>query len=109
WTYFSVRDDQDNGTVIDFLLHRTPRGSLGEVRKELRAFLGTPAPERDEWKAFSRPAPAPNPLLAELAFTGARTAETSPYLESRGLHRETLASPRFAGTWRIGARNNVLF
>jgi hypothetical protein len=28
WTYFSVRDDRDNGTVIDFVFHRMPRGSL---------------------------------------------------------------------------------
>jgi hypothetical protein len=109
WTYFSVRDDRDNGTVIDFVLRRMPHGSLGEVRKELRAFLGSPAPERDEWKAVSHPARAPNPRVSELAFTAARLAETSPYLESRGLRQDTLCSPRFAGTWRIGTRNNVLF
>jgi hypothetical protein len=109
WTYFSVRDDRDNGTVIDFVLHRTPSGSLGHVRKELRAFLGSPAPDKGEWKAFSRPAPVPNPRAAALVFTISRVGETSPYLESRGLRRATLSSPRFAGTWRIGTRNNILF
>jgi hypothetical protein len=109
WTYFSVRDDRDNGTVIDFVLRRTPRATLGEVRKELRNFLRSPAPQPDEWKAFSRPAPPRNPRDVELALASAGSAETSAYLESRGLARETLSSARFAGTWRIGTRNNVLF
>src|SRR5512138_1873983 len=38
WTYFSVRDDGDNGSVIDFLQRRGSAG-LGAVRKELRAWL----------------------------------------------------------------------
>jgi hypothetical protein len=109
WTYFSVRDDRDNGTVIDFMLHRARTPSLGDVRKELRDWLGTAPPDRGEWATLSRPAPAPNPHRAEDAFTAARVADTCSYLESRGLRRETLCSPRFAGTWRIGTRNNVLF
>ena len=33
--YFSVRDDNDNGTIIDFVKRR--KGfSLGQIRKELR-------------------------------------------------------------------------
>ena len=35
WIFFSVRDGQDNGTIIDFVQRRAG-GSLGEVRKELR-------------------------------------------------------------------------
>ena len=35
WTYFSVRDDRDSGSAIDFLQHRRPLG-LGEIRAELR-------------------------------------------------------------------------
>ena len=38
WTYFSVRDDRDNGTVVDFLQRRHAR-RLGAVRVELRAWL----------------------------------------------------------------------
>ena len=34
-----VRDERDNGSVIDFVQHRDG-GNLGDVRKELRAFLG---------------------------------------------------------------------
>lgn len=38
WTYFSVRSDADNGTVVDFLQRRGAR-SLGAVRAQLRAWL----------------------------------------------------------------------
>jgi hypothetical protein len=38
WTYVSVRDDRDNGTVIDFVQRRHAR-SLGAVRQQLRAWL----------------------------------------------------------------------
>jgi hypothetical protein len=39
----------------------------------------------------------------------ARPAETCVYLESRGLGSQILSAPRFAGTWRLDHRGNVLF
>ena len=45
WVYFSVRDDRDNGTIVDFILRRENK-SLGEVRDDLRQWLGMPRPER---------------------------------------------------------------
>jgi hypothetical protein len=39
WSYFSVNDDQDNGTIIDFITHRR-RLNLGAIRKELRPWAG---------------------------------------------------------------------
>jgi len=39
WVYFSVRDDTDNGSIIDFIQHRR-RCSIGEVRRELRPWIG---------------------------------------------------------------------
>src|SRR5262245_58409548 len=41
YVYFSVRDDGDNGTIIDLVQHRL-KLSLGTVRKELRPWLGQP-------------------------------------------------------------------
>src|SRR5258708_1470347 len=40
--YFSVRDERDNGTIIDFARNRKGL-SLGAVRKELRQWSGRPA------------------------------------------------------------------
>src|ERR1700722_6353102 len=42
YVYFSVRDDGDHGTIIDFAKRRL-RCSLGAVRKELRPFIGMPS------------------------------------------------------------------
>ena len=39
YVYFSVRQDDDNGIIIDFVQNRQ-RVSLGAVRKELRPWIG---------------------------------------------------------------------
>jgi hypothetical protein len=108
WIYFSVRDDRDNGTIIDFVQNRGG-GSLGEVRKTLRA-----------WSGASRPAPA-LPFVRDLlpvsgdragvlaAWEKARECLALPYLTSRGLGPDVLALPRFAGRVRVDQRNNALF
>jgi len=38
YVYFSMHDDRDNGTIIDFIQNRTGK-NLGQVRKELRTYL----------------------------------------------------------------------
>jgi len=35
WVYFSVRDESDHGTIVDFVQHRTGE-SLGHVKKAIR-------------------------------------------------------------------------
>src|SRR5205807_5248355 len=42
YVFFSVRDDHDNGTLIDFL-QRRQNLSLGTVRQILRPWIGRPA------------------------------------------------------------------
>lgn len=109
WTYFSVRDDSDNGTVIDFLRRR--RGlTLGGVRKELRS-----------WLRLDRPAvPLPlfrrdvEPNVHDLSsvisrFNAAREDRAARYLISRGLASATLGDDRFRGTFRVEERGNILF
>jgi hypothetical protein len=47
YVYFSVRDDRDNGSIIDFVQNRQ-KLSIGAVRKELRPWIGQapmPVPE----------------------------------------------------------------
>ena len=45
WIYFSVRNNQDNGSIVDFIQNRQ-HASLGDVRKILRSWLdgGTSRP-----------------------------------------------------------------
>jgi hypothetical protein len=106
YLYFSVHNDDDNGTIIDFTQNRL-RMSLGAVRKELRPWLG-----RDV-------APAPFPELprtnkdrirVETEYARMEDAKRHPYLESeRGIPARLLEDPRFAGRIRIDARNNAVF
>ena len=108
WTYFSVRDDRDHGTIVDFVQRRGRHLSLGSVREELRGWLGMARPVPDALETPRRSPPAQPRPVAEV-FEAARLASTCDYLAARGLRPETLSDPRFAGTWRLDGRGNVLF
>jgi hypothetical protein len=43
WIFFSVRDDADHGSIIDFV-QRREGGTLGDVRKTLRQWSGGSPP-----------------------------------------------------------------
>jgi hypothetical protein len=105
-----VRDDTDNGSIIDFIQHRR-RCSIGEVRQELRPWVGG---------SFVRPVPklyVPEVIAvsrdrAEVirALAGMRHLITYRYLEEeRGIPRSLLEHPRFAGRVLVDARSNVVF
>jgi Toprim-like/Protein of unknown function (DUF3991) len=108
YVYFSVRDDRDNGTIIDFVQFRQGI-SLGSVRKELRPWIGQP--------------PVPVPVFTELRkvekdrvkvaveWEKMRDAtEGHPYLERRrALPASLVADERFAGRIRIDDYGNAVF
>lgn len=114
WIYFSVRTNQDCGSIIDFVQRRHPL-SLGEVRKELRPWLNAPT------NAERTPAAVPSvPLLEPVArdllrvrakFEGMQPiAGHHPYLEAeRRIPPKVLADPRFAGRIRSDERGNAIF
>jgi hypothetical protein len=108
WTYFSVRDDRDHGTIVDFVRARSHHGSLGDVREELRQWLGTARPTLDYGRPYV-PAPPRDPRAVAETFAAASGADNSPYLNTRGIRPETLRHPRFAGTWGLGRHGNTLF
>jgi hypothetical protein len=108
WTYFSVRDDRDHGTIIDFVSARGRHDSLGHVCEELRHWLGIARPRVDYGEPFV-PAPSADRRPPAETFAAARGADNSPYLNTRGIRPETLRDPRFAGTWKLDRRNNTLF
>lgn len=108
YVYFSVRDDRDNGSIIDFVQFRQGL-SLGAVRKELRPWIGQP------------PVPVPSfPVLhktekdrmkVEAAYAKMRDAtDGHPYLERRrALPASLIADERFAGRIRIDDKGNAVF
>jgi hypothetical protein len=108
WTYFSVRDERDHGTIVDFERARGRHGSLGHVRQELRQWLGTARPDFDFGLPTARALP-PDRNAVTQAFEAAKGADNSPYLNARGIRPETLRDSRFSGTWGMDRRGNTLF
>lgn len=111
WTYFSVRDDHDNGSIIDFVQKRGG-GSLGAVRKELRSFMnGSPALP-DTFASFRTLVPVSRDLMRVKARCEAMVPIPGmhPYLENeRSIPRDVLGDSRFAGRIRIDDRHNAIF
>ena len=106
YVFFSVRDDRDNGTVIDFLQRRR-KLNLGAVRQMLRPWIGRSASAL----RFSALEPtSPDRMNVESEYRRMSGAERHPYLErGRCLPASVLASPRFAGRVRIDRRGNAVF
>jgi len=107
WGYYSVRRDDDHGSIIDFLQKRQ-RLSLGAIRKELRPWIGQPPVPVPVF-------PAPQRIIKhradmEAAFAKTEIAKRHPYLENeRALPSSLLEDERFAGRVRIDARGNAIF
>lgn len=107
YVYFSVRDDDDNGTIVDFIQRRTGF-KLGEVRKELRRFSGLPAPVVATF--IKMEATTKDRLKVERAFHRMQPAERHAYLEEvRMIPAALLASSRFVGRVRIDGHGNAVF
>lgn len=107
YVYFSVRDDADNGTIIDFV-QRRQRISLGVVRKELRPWIGRPSTALPLFAAL-------HPVTKDRArverdYSALALAARHPYLEQqRSIPPALLGSSRFAGRIRIDGHGNAVF
>ena len=106
YVFFSLRDDDDNGTVIDFV-QRRQHLSLGAVRQVLRPWIGRSAGELQ----FPQLLPtSPDRMRIEREYRRMAEAQWYPYLErDRGVPAAVLSSPRFRGRMRIDARGNTVF
>jgi hypothetical protein len=105
YVFFSVRDDSDNGTLIDFL-QRRQNLSLGAVRQILRPWIGRSAtPQFPELEPTNS-----DRMRVESEYRSMDNAQRYPYLEQeRCLPAVLLSSPRFAGRVRIDRRGNTVF
>ena len=107
--YFSVRDDADNGTIIDFVQNRN-NVKLVEVRKELRDWRDEPRTRSSKFIPRDKPQPINSDLLSVIkAASGFKVAYEHPYLEKRSIDQATLTSARFVGTVAIDSRGNAIF
>lgn len=110
--YFSVRDDDDNGSIIDFVQRR--RGlNLGQVRRELRPWVSgaAPATKRPTAQRPKKPEQSDADRARILAaWMRMREAARHEYLEQqRYIAPAVLADPRFAPVVRVDARGNAIF
>src|SRR5271169_5596575 len=78
YVYFSVRQDDDNGSIIDFVQHRQ-RLSLGAVRKELRPWIGQPPVAVPAFPAL--PKTGRDRIRVETEYARMQDTRQHPYLE----------------------------
>jgi hypothetical protein len=107
YVFFSVRDDRDNGTIIDFV-QRRQRLTLGAVRQALRPWIGRPVAAL---LLFPKLEPtSPDRVQVETEYRRMAEALRHPYLEQvRCVPAALLGAPRFAGRVRIDRRGNAIF
>ena len=107
YIYFSVRDERDNGTIVDFVQFRK-RLSLGEVRKELRPWIGRAPTSMPRFAKLEKT--GKDRLRVETEYRRMKEARRHPYLEQeRAIPAGLLQSERFAGMVRIDMHGNAVF
>lgn len=107
--YFSVRNDADNGTIVDFVSYRSNL-SLGGVRKELRDWKDEQRLQTSKFIPRAKPQPVTSDRLSiiKAAFL-LEVVQSHPYLEKRGIEQSILKGDRFIGTVAIDSRGNAIF
>jgi hypothetical protein len=114
YVFFSVHRDGASGSIIDFIQKRRG-GSLGAVRKELRAWLGLDtrpgAGQHSHTPTFpALPVTGKDRIRVETELARMPAAERHPYLEQeRKLPAALFVHSRFAGRIRIDGRGNAVF
>ena len=118
YVYFSVRDPADKGSIIDFD-QRRQGGTIGDVRKRLRPYLGggglsppRPTSRPTAHSAYGKLEPVVTDLgSVRREYSAAQSVSGHhPYLTGvRGINAALLASDRFRGRVRSDARGNALF
>jgi hypothetical protein len=111
WIYFSVHDSNDNGTILDFVIHREGGGNFGRARRVIAAWSGyTLEPDMRQHRiAFDLQPSSKDRQQVVANWARMRDIEEHPYLAARGLVGAVTADPRFCGTLRIDARRNAVF
>lgn len=108
WVYFSVRDDADNGSILDFVMHREGC-ALGRARQALRQWSGSPPPVPPIHYAH-RLDPITRDRAAILRDYARLTATAnSAALVARGIPADLQAAPRLAGAILQDERRNACF
>jgi len=107
YVFFSVRDDSDHGTIIDFLQRRRHL-TLGAVRQALRPWIVQPVAAVPLFPKLE--STSPDRVQVESQYRRMAKALRHPYLEqARCVPATLLDASRFAGRVRIDSRGNAIF
>jgi len=109
WVYFSVTDDNDNGTIIDFAQKRTHK-SIGEIGRDLQNWTlgGISLPHAKTYVRDVAPQEY-DPARIERIFKSLKPVHRHRYLGNRGLTDALLIDRRFAGRIFADRYQNAVF
>ncbi|HIF26233.1 MAG TPA: DUF3991 domain-containing protein [Micavibrio sp.] len=109
WVYFSVTDETDNGTIIDFATKRTG-ADFYAIGQELQNWLtgGATLPDPQSYVPEITPQEYDSARVAKI-FKRCKPVTYSRYLASRGLTRALLKDGRFAGRIYTDRYQNAAF
>ena len=109
WVYFSVTDDNDNGTIIDFAEKRTHK-SIGEIGRDLQNWIGGSV-SLPNAKNYVREVASQDydPARIEGIFKSLKPVDKHRYLASRGLTDNLLIDRRFTGRIFADRYQNAVF
>ena len=109
YVYWSVRDDSDNGTIIDFVKYRQSSPNLSQVRKELRKWIGAPPPVAHASLLPLRKT-AKDRRRIQKRYDSMSVAQSNAYLErERCIPALALQYWRFDDTVRTDRKGNAVF
>ena len=118
--YYSLTNDTDKGSIIDFVQKRKNL-NLGEVRKELRPWIqqssdlsnskvNSKAKNKVDKKLETKLIPTDkNRTQILIEIDKYQTINNHPYLNQRGIKKSTIDNPRFQGTIYQDRNSNVIF
>ena len=107
--YFSVQNDGDNGSIIDFHQKRT-RDNLGQTRKVLRQEIGI-LRSTEIQTIKTKPCVADHNITGVIkSFSTMTNAENHKYLvEERKISKKILSDKRFKSLIRMDRQGNAVF
>lgn len=108
WVYFSVYDDGDNGTIIDFVKNRT-RKTLFEIVVHLSRWIGVSLQPSTHCHTRLKRDPQYDPDRIQNIFKRCIPISSHPYLERRGILSGILDTYRLRGRVFQDVYGNVVF
>jgi 5S rRNA maturation endonuclease (ribonuclease M5) len=107
--YFNATSNK-SGSIID-LVQELKSLNLGQVRKELRPWIGRDSEARTEREHYTpKPLKSSKDAMAVAnAYAKTEPLATHPYLKTRGISDSVQQSAKFQGRFRIDSFKNVIF